>query len=88
MSDNQPTDYAAIIRAAQSTVAEPPEWLTTGKHVYSPEYGVGEVMAILGKRLIIQFVEEVNPAQFKDWEDALTKGSTEMSGWNPYSSKR
>ena len=79
MSDNKPTDYAAIIRAAQSTVAEPPEWLTPGKHVYSPEYGVGEVMAILGKRLIIQFVEEVKPTQFKDWEDALNKGSIKAS---------
>ena len=42
MSDNQPTDYAAIIRAAQNVVPEPPEWLTTGKQVYSPEYGVGD----------------------------------------------
>ena len=54
MSDNKPTDYAAIIRAAQSTVPEPPEWLTTGKHIYSPEYGVGEVMAILGKRSLVR----------------------------------
>ena len=86
MSDNKPTDYAAIIRAAQSTVPEPPEWLTTGKQVYSPEYGVGEVMAILGKRLIIKFVEEINPTQFKDWEDAISKGSIKASSANSVSS--
>lgn len=75
MSDTNKTDYTAIIRAAQSTASEPPEWLTTGKTVYSPEYGVGEVMAILGKRVIVKFVEEVKPTQFEDWEDALAKGS-------------
>ena len=86
MSDNQPTDYAAIIRAAQNPVPEPPEWLTTGKQVYSPEYGVGEVMAILGRRLIIKFVEEINPTQFKDWEDAISKGSIKASNANLVSS--
>jgi DEAD/DEAH box helicase domain-containing protein len=70
VTNDKPTDYAALIRAANQTVGEPPEWLTTGKHVYSPEYGVGEVMALLGKRLIVKFVEEVNPTQFGDWEEA------------------
>jgi DEAD/DEAH box helicase domain-containing protein len=68
VTNDKPTDYAALIRAANQTVGEPPEWLTTGKHVYSPEYGVGEVMALLGKRLIVKFVEEVNPTQFGDWK--------------------
>lgn len=73
MTNDKPTDYAAIIRAAQSTAPEPPEWLALGKHIYSPEYGVGEVMALLGKRLIVKFVEEVNPTQFADWEEAIAK---------------
>ncbi len=71
--NNKPTDYAAIIRAAHSAVPEPPEWLTAGKHIYSTSHGVGEVMAVLGKRLIVKFVEEVNPTQFADWEDAVTQ---------------
>ncbi|RCJ41957.1 hypothetical protein A6769_38530 [Nostoc punctiforme NIES-2108] len=68
---NKPTDYAAIIRAANQTIPEPPEWLSAGRYVYSPEYGVGEVMALLGRRLIVKFVEEVKPTQFGDWEQAL-----------------
>lgn len=74
MSDNKPTDYAAILRAANQTSVEPPEWLAANKYVYSPQSGVGEVMAILGKRLIVKFVEEVNPTQFSDWEDAIAQG--------------
>ncbi|MBN3951439.1 MAG: hypothetical protein HWQ38_35210 [Nostoc sp. NMS7] len=49
MTDNKPTDYAAIIRAANQTIPEPLEWLSGGRYVYSPEYGVGEVMALLGR---------------------------------------
>nr|MBD2195654.1 DEAD/DEAH box helicase [Calothrix parietina FACHB-288] len=86
MTDNKPTDYAAIIRAANQTVSEPPEWLTVGKHIYSPEYGVGEVMALLGRRLIVKFVEEVTPTQFGDWEEAISIGSIQSSNANLVSS--
>lgn len=65
---------------------EPPEWLSAGKYVYSPEYGVGEVMAVLGKRLIVKFVEEVKPTQFVDWEHAIAIGSIKSSNANLVSS--
>ncbi|WP_223270038.1 Zn-binding domain-containing protein [Nostoc sp. 'Peltigera membranacea cyanobiont' 213] len=87
MTNNKPTDYAALIRAANQTVPEPPEWLTVGNHIYSPEYGVGEVMALLGRRLIVKFVEEVNPTQFDDWEEAIALGSIKSSNANLVSSK-
>ncbi|BAY19882.1 DEAD/DEAH box helicase-like protein (plasmid) [Anabaenopsis circularis NIES-21] len=86
MTDNKPTDYAAIIRAANQTVPEPPQWLSVGKQVYSPEYGVGEVMALLGRRLIVKFVEEVTPTQFGDWEEAIAIGSIQSSNANLVSS--
>jgi DEAD/DEAH box helicase domain-containing protein len=86
VTDNKPTDYAAIIRAANQTVPEPPEWLGAGKYVYSPEYGIGEVMALLGRRLIVKFVEEVKPTQFGDWEQALALGSIKASNANLVSS--
>nr|WP_322710884.1 hypothetical protein [Nostoc sp. ChiSLP03a]MDZ8212027.1 hypothetical protein [Nostoc sp. ChiSLP03a] len=38
MTDNKPTDYAVVIRAANQTVPEPPEWLSAGKYVYSPGF--------------------------------------------------
>lgn len=74
MTDDKPTDYAAIIRAAQETVPEPPDWLAVGKHIYSKEHGVGEVIALLGKRLIVRFLENVIPTQFSDWPMLLTEG--------------
>ncbi|MBD0386623.1 MAG: DEAD/DEAH box helicase [Nostoc sp. C3-bin3] len=86
MTDNKPTDYAAIIRAANQTIPEPPQWLSAGKYVYSPEYGVGEVMALLGKRLIVKFVEEVKPTQFEDWERTLSLGTIKSSNANLVSS--
>jgi DEAD/DEAH box helicase domain-containing protein len=86
VTNDKPTDYAAIIRAANQTAPEPPEWLATGKHIYSSQYGIGEVMAILGKRLIVKFVEEVNPTQFEDWEDAVSKGLIKSSRTNLVSS--
>jgi ATP-dependent helicase YprA (DUF1998 family) len=86
VTDNKPTDYAAIIRAANQTIPEPPEWLSAGKYVYSPEYGVREVMAVLGRRLIVKFVEEVKPTQFGDWEEAIALGSIKLSNANLVSS--
>jgi DEAD/DEAH box helicase domain-containing protein len=79
---DKPTDYAAILRAANQTIKEPPEWLAPSKSVYSPEYGVGEVMAVLGQRLIVKFIESVNPMQFADWEDAIAKELIRESGAN------
>jgi len=86
VTDSKPTDYAAIIRAANQTVPELPAWLSTGKQVYSPEYGVGEVMAVLGRRLIVKFAEEVKPTQFEDWEHAISIGSIQSSNANLVSS--
>lgn len=73
MTDHKPTDYAAIIRATQQPLPEPPSWLSPGKQIYSVEHGIGEVMAILGKRLIVRFLEDINPIQFSDWLDAVEK---------------
>ncbi len=87
MTESKPTDYAAIIRAANQTIPESPEWLNPGKHIYSPEYGVGEVMAVLGRRLIVKFVEEVKPTQFEDWEHAISIGAIKSSNANLVSSK-
>lgn len=72
--NDKPTDYAALIRAAQ-TVPEPPNWLAVGKHIYSTEHGIGEIMALLGKRLIVRFLEDINPTQFSDWPSAVACGS-------------
>lgn len=72
--ENQPTDYAAIIRAAQTPVPEPPDWLAVGKQIYSQEHGIGEVLALLGKRLVVSFLEDVTPTQFADWPVAVESG--------------
>ncbi|MDJ0556995.1 MAG: hypothetical protein QNJ68_21645 [Microcoleaceae cyanobacterium MO_207.B10] len=53
---DKPTDYAAIIRATETKIPLIPEWLKTGSTIYSSEYGIGKITAILGKRLIVDFL--------------------------------
>jgi DEAD/DEAH box helicase domain-containing protein len=71
MTNDKPTDYAAIIRAANAKTPAPPNWLELGKRIYAPNYGVGEVISLLGKRLIVKFPKYSIPVQFKDWSLSL-----------------
>jgi len=74
MTENQPTDYAAIVRAATEIVPSPPDWLKVGQHIYSAQQGIGEVIALLGKRLIVKFIEETGPTQLTNWPVAVQTG--------------
>ncbi len=73
MASDRPTDYADLIRRAQSPIPEPPDWLAVGKLIYSPEQGIGEVIALLGKRLIVRFLEDIKPTQIADWTLAVAQ---------------
>ena len=73
MTSDRPTDYADLIRRAQSPIPEPPDWLAVGKLIYSPEQGIGEVIALLGKRLIVRFLEDIKPTQIADWTVAVAQ---------------
>lgn len=73
MASDRPTDYADLIRRAQSPIPQPPDWLTVGKLIYSPEQGIGEVIALLGKRLIVRFLEDIKPTQIADWTVAVAQ---------------
>ncbi|MBO1352311.1 MAG: DEAD/DEAH box helicase [Hormoscilla sp. GUM202] len=75
MTESQPPDYAAIIRAAKSaTPTEKPDFIAPGKTVHSPHYGAGKVIGILGNRLIVKFPGYSIPVQFKDWQQAVQSG--------------
>jgi len=74
MTDNNTVDYAAIIRAAQEHLPDPPDWLALGKQIYSDERGNGEVKALLGKRLIVWFKNEDELTQISDWQRAIAEG--------------
>ncbi|MGD1804565.1 DEAD/DEAH box helicase [Dapis sp. BLCC M126] len=69
---DKPTDYAAIIRAGNQ-LPSPPEWLKIGAKIYSPEYGIGQITAVLGKRLIVDFLENHSPVHFSDWQIAINE---------------
>lgn len=77
MTNFQPTDYAALIRAASTATPTTPDWLETGKQVFAPKYGTGNVIALLGKRLIVKFPEYSIPVQFKDWQEAVQVGEVQ-----------
>ncbi|WP_228062079.1 DEAD/DEAH box helicase, partial [Coleofasciculus sp. LEGE 07081] len=70
----QPTDYAAIIRAAKKASQQPPDFLAPGKPIRSRCYGTGNVVALLGNRLIVQFSAYSNPVHFSDWQQAVESG--------------
>ena len=69
---DKPTDYAGIIQAGNQ-LPSPPEWLKIGAKIYSPEYGIGEITAVLGKRLIVDFLESHKPIHFNDWQIAINE---------------
>jgi len=54
MTDDKPTDYAALIRANAAT-PDLPDWLKASKRIHSPRYGIGEIISLLGNRLIVKF---------------------------------
>ncbi len=70
---DQPTDYGAILQAAVNHLIKSPEWLTNGAKIYSPKYGIGKVTAVLGKRLIVDFIENPAPVHFSDWQIAIER---------------
>jgi DEAD/DEAH box helicase domain-containing protein len=75
VTDDKQIDYAAPIRAARTEIPQHPDWLAVGKQIYSTEHGIGEVLALLGKWLIIRFLEDVNPVQFCDWVSQVESNS-------------
>jgi len=45
MTDDKPTDYAALIRAANAATPDLPDWLKASKRIHSPRYGIGEIIS-------------------------------------------
>ncbi|WP_333257884.1 hypothetical protein [Microcoleus sp. B5-C4] len=53
MTNPEPTDYAALIRAVTpNSERKHPEWLDPGQPLFSPKYGQGEVISWVGNTLI------------------------------------
>lgn len=74
MTNPEPTDYAALIRAvAQGSERKHPEWLDPGQQVCSPKYGQGKVMSWIGNALIVKFPGYSIPVQYTDWQQAVEK---------------
>lgn len=74
MTNGKPTDYAAIIRAANAATPDVPDWLKAGELISSPEHGRGEVVSLLGKRLIVKFYGNSGQVHFPDWQQAVAEG--------------
>ena len=85
MTDDKPTDYAAIIRTANAATPNPPDWLQQGKRIHSPQYGIGEVISLLGNRLIVKFPGSSTPVQFKDWSLSVQSGEIDPEHLAPIS---
>ena len=79
MTETKPTDYAAIIRTANVATPAPPDWLKPGKQVAAEELGIGEIISLLGKRLIVKFPGNSMPVQFTDWPFLVQSGKIHSS---------
>ena len=74
MTNPEPTDYAALIRAVTPNSARNhPEWLDPGQQVFSPKYGQGLVVSWVGNTLIVKFPGYSIPVQYKNWQQAVEK---------------
>ena len=74
MTNPEPTDYAALIRAVTLCgERKHPEWLDPGQQVFSPLYGQGKVMSWVGNTLIVKFPGYSIPVQYKNWQQAVEK---------------
>ncbi|MEG5000929.1 DEAD/DEAH box helicase [Microcoleus sp. B4-D4] len=74
MTNPEPTDYAALIRAVTpNSERKHPEWLDPGQQLCSPKYGQGEVLSWMGNTLIVKFPGYSVPVLYKDWQQALER---------------
>ncbi|MEG3959023.1 DEAD/DEAH box helicase [Microcoleus sp. herbarium2] len=74
MTNPEPTDYAALIRAVTlNSELKHPEWLDPGQQVFSPKYGQGKVMSWIGNTLIVKFPGFLIPIEYKNWQQAVEK---------------
>lgn len=70
-SNSLKPDYAALLKEANKIPATPPDWLKVNEAVYSPNYGWGKIVAVLGQRVIIDFKQSQEPVTMTDWRIAI-----------------
>ncbi|MEZ2339542.1 hypothetical protein [Microcoleus sp.] len=74
MTNPDPTDYAALIRAVTpNSERKHPEWLDPGQQLCSPKYGQGEVISWVGNTLIVKYPGHSIPVLYKNWQQAVEK---------------
>ena len=74
MTNPEPTDYTALIRAVtQGDERKHPKWLDPGKQVFSPKYGQGKVVSWVGNTLIVKFPGYSIPVPYKNWQEAVER---------------
>jgi DEAD/DEAH box helicase domain-containing protein len=75
MTNPDPTDYAALIRAViPNSERKHPEWLDPGQQLFSPKYGQGTVISWVGNTLIVKFPGYSIPVPYKNWQQAVERG--------------
>ena len=82
MPSSEGPDYAALIRAAHHARTQPPDWLSSGSTVFSPQHGLGEVTALLGQRLAVNFRKGLS-VQYPNWETAIAAGQIRSADTEP-----
>lgn len=68
-------DYAALVKAVSHSSPTPPDWLAVGQQIYSSTYGFGQVIGVLGSRLVVDFEKLASHVSFSNWQNAVETGS-------------
>lgn len=69
MNSNSTPNYAALIKLNED-YPNPPIWLSPGNPIYSTQYGLGEVIGIIGNQLVAIFQREPQPVSL-NWISAI-----------------
>src|SRR4028119_27803 len=74
MTNPEPTDYAALIRAVtKGGERKHPEWLDPGQQLLCPKCGQGKGVSWMCNTLIVKFPGYSIPVQYKNWHQAVEK---------------
>jgi DEAD/DEAH box helicase domain-containing protein len=74
-SESSKPDYAALVKAVSLSTPTPEDWLAVGQPIYSPTYGFGQVIGVLGSRLVVDFEKLASHVSFSNWQNAVESGS-------------
>ena len=71
----EPYNHSDLVRAVSQACQPKPDWFKQQSAVYSPTYGRGRVLLLLGNFASVRFDQRTEPVEFPNWRVALANGT-------------